>query len=600
MAERARLRERAVDGLAKVLAAQTKQEAWPSAAQTAVRLLALDPLQESVHRTPHAACMRARDGRGAALRHIRPASPSSSASSGWTPTRTTEAPVPGHPASTRPAGRAAGSPRRRRAAPRPPADRPADAEKADTPFVGRQVELAQWNALLRDIGHGHGRALFVTGEAGIGKSRLVETLAAMAARAGAQVLVGRAYETEQVLPFRPWIESLRAAVALADADAVWRRHAHWRTELARVFPELAKRGGQPPITSESSLRLFEAMDGLVGHLASRQPLLLVFEDAHWADEMSLRLLSFVARRLGARPVAVVVTARDEELVDVPVLRQILAELGNEAHVTHVRLGPLSADATTVLVRALARGGSSSARVARLVRRVLAVSEGNPFVVVETMRALSGAPSGDSTVELPPRVRDMITARLERLTAPSRQLAEVASVIEREFSFALLQQAARFTRGQAAEGVEELVRRRLVDAVGERFDFTHVRVRNAIYDAVLAPRRLALHAPWAKRWRAPTPDAWTRSTTGSRTTSPGPTSRPGRSPISCTSPTRRREATPCRRRSAVSTMRSGTPTACRARRESAGAWTSSIVWPTSWPCSAARPKRRSCCCGRSRR
>ena len=88
---------------------------------------------------------------------------------------------------------------------------------------------------------------------------------------------------------------------------------------------------------------------------------------------------------------------------------------------------------------------------------------------------------------------MITARLDRLTAPSRQLAEVASVIEREFSFALLQQAARFTRGQAAEGVEELVRRRLVDAVGERFDFTHVRVRNAIYDAVLAPRRLALHA-----------------------------------------------------------------------------------------------------------
>jgi DNA-binding SARP family transcriptional activator len=491
VAERARLRERAVDGLAKVLAAQTKQEAWASAAQTAVRLLALDPLQESVHRT--LISVYAHQGRrGAALRQYQTCVAVFQRELGVDPDADTKRlyqDILQHSPGVAGSGLAAAT-----ASGVSPASRsPADAEKADTPFVGRQVELAQWDTLLRDIGHGHGRALFVSGEAGIGKSRLVEALAAVAARAGAQVLVGRAYETEQVLPFRPWIESLRAAVALADADSVWRRHAHWRTELARVFPELAKRGGQPPITSESSLRLFEAMDGLVGHLASRQPLLLVFEDVHWADEMSLRLLSFVARRLGARPAAVVVTVRDEELVDVPVLRQILAELGNEAHVTHLRLGPLSADATTVLVRALARGGSSSARVARLVRRVLAVSEGNPFVVVETMRALSGAPSGDSTVELPPRVRDMITTRLERLTAPSRQLAEVASVIEREFSFALLQQAARFTRGQAAEGVEELVRRRLLDAVGERFDFTHVRVRNAIYDAVLAPRRLALHA-----------------------------------------------------------------------------------------------------------
>src|SRR4029450_8928573 len=166
--------------------------------------------------------------------------------------------------------------------------------------------------------------------------RVVEALAPMASRAGIRVLVGRAYETEQVLPFRPWIESLRAAVALADVDAVWRRHAHWRTELPRVFPELAERGGQPPITFESSLPLFGAMAGLLAHLAAGQPLLLVLEDVHWADEMSLRLLSFVARRLASRAVGVIATVRDEELVDVPVPRQLLAELASEAHVGQVR------------------------------------------------------------------------------------------------------------------------------------------------------------------------------------------------------------------------------------------------------------------------
>ncbi|MFI4944246.1 MAG: ATP-binding protein [Burkholderiales bacterium] len=482
-AERSRLRDRAVEALARLLAIQTKQDALAEAAQTAVRLLALDPLQEEVHRTLIG--VYARQGRrGAALRQYQTCVTVFQRELGVDPDAATKRlyqEILQHPPSS-PAGAAA-----------MPAPSGHPVAKADSPFVGRQAELAQWDALLRDIGDGRGRALFVTGEAGIGKSRLVEALAAAAARTGARVLAGRAYETEQILPFRPWIESLRAAVGLADVEAVWRRQPHWRTELARVFPELMKRGSPPPITFESSLRLFEAMDGLVGHVASRQPLLLVFEDVHWADEMSLRLLSFVARRLAARPVAIVATARDEELVDVPVLRQLLAELSSESHVAHVRLGPLSADATTALVHALASAGSSTARVARLVRKVLAVSEGNPFVVVETMRALASAPTGSAAPELPRRVRDMIIARLERLTPPSRQLAEVAAVIEREFSFALLQQAARFTRRETAEGVEELVRRRVLDAVGERFDFTHVRIRNAIYDAVLVPRRLALHA-----------------------------------------------------------------------------------------------------------
>ena len=129
-----------------------------------------------------------------------------------------------------------------------PASRsPADVEKADTPFVGRQVELAQWDALLRDIGHGHGRALFVTGEAGVGKSRLLEEITSGAVARGARLLAGHAWETEQILPFQPWVDALRAGRAL---DAMRRAASRLsrRAELARLFPELDPGAALPLIT----------------------------------------------------------------------------------------------------------------------------------------------------------------------------------------------------------------------------------------------------------------------------------------------------------------------------------------------------------------
>src|SRR5262249_12990697 len=103
------------------------------------------------------------------------------------------------------------------------------------------------------------------------------------------------------------------------------------------------------------------------------------------------------------------------------------------------------------------------------------------------------PEAAAGVELPERVRDMIVARLDRLSPRARELARLASVFTREFEFAVLQRAASLPRRETAESLEELVRRRIVDAVGERFDFTHVRIRQAVYRGLLAPRRQALHA-----------------------------------------------------------------------------------------------------------
>jgi tetratricopeptide (TPR) repeat protein len=128
-----------------------------------------------------------------------------------------------------------------------------------------------------------------------------------------------------------------------------------------------------------------------------------------------------------------------------------------------------------------------------VGKVWALSEGSPFVIVETMRALREGLPPTADVELPRRVRDMIAARLERLSARAQEVARVAAVFPRDFEFPVLQRAAGFVPRETAEAIEELVRRRIFDAVGERFDFTHARIRQAVYQNLLGPRRQAIHA-----------------------------------------------------------------------------------------------------------
>jgi tetratricopeptide (TPR) repeat protein len=136
---------------------------------------------------------------------------------------------------------------------------------------------------------------------------------------------------------------------------------------------------------------------------------------------------------------------------------------------------------------------------RLEQGVWASSEGNPFIVVETMRALQ---EGDgleiqSSVPLPERVRVVVAHRLERLSDRAKQLVAVAAIIGREFDYIVLQRAAALGEREAAEGVEELVRRRVLHGVGERFDFTHDRIRDVAYDQILSPRRKLLHGLVAK-------------------------------------------------------------------------------------------------------
>jgi DNA-binding SARP family transcriptional activator len=489
-AERERLHEAALDALSRLLAHQARSAGTELAVRTALRLLALDPLLEAVHRTLMRLYVR-QGRRGAALRQYQTCLTVLQRELGVEPEPETKrlyqeilqksapSPARGLPRAFREAEVGAGR---------------SSGPAAEPPLIGRTEEVARLRTALADAWQGRSGIVVLTGEAGVGKSRLIEELAVEGLRRNGRLLRGQCYESEQILPYRPWIDALRSGQILADVETTRDIGPNRLAELGRLFPELGPSRGLFPATPESHTRLFDALCEVVRCLAARQPLLLILEDLHWADEMSLRLLAFIARRVERRPVLILGTAREEELPWVPALTRMIEELNRERRLSRAILPSLSREATTELVRALARRGTSASRVAELGEQVWAGSEGNPFVIVETMRALEEGQvlAAGTGISLPQRVRELVSTRLNRLSAGSQPLAEVAAVIGREFSFALLRQAAGLSEHETAAAVEELVRRRLLEAVGEHFAFSHQWARDVIYSQVLSPRRLALH------------------------------------------------------------------------------------------------------------
>ncbi len=489
LAEQLRLRELALEALAKLLAQQRDAGALDEALQTALRLAALDPLQEPVHRT----LMRLYTQlgrRGAALRQYQLCVGALQRELRAEPDDETRAlyqqilkrqltqsvaspPAPGPDPSS------AGPERLFHAG----------APAAETPLVGREVELAQLRDALQGALAGRGQLAALMGEAGIGKSRLVAELIAEASRKGARILLGRCHETEQVLPFGPWINALRASHLAADGEMLDGLGPVWRAELARLLPEIAHGTPPGPSTSDAA-QLFEAVAQFFERVTLAQPAVLVFEDLHWADEMSLRLLAFVGRRLRQWRLLAVATVRDEDLPGATLLRHTLDELSRAGHLSRLSLGSLSREDTVALARTLVQLPAT----AQLEERIWTASRGNPFMVVETLRALRGAalPEDASSLPVPDRVRDLIAHRLERLGERSRRLLAVAAVVGRPFDFALLQRAADLGEAEAAEGVEELVRHRVLHGSGESLEFTHDRIREVVYAQLLPARRALLH------------------------------------------------------------------------------------------------------------
>ena len=492
LAERERLRELALEALAKLLRHQRTMQATEAALRTALRLLSLDPLQEPVHRAAMRLYVQL-GRRASALRQYQICLGVLQRELSVEPETATKQ-LYQEILRQRPSPAAADLETA-------PTSRAVQAESSavtlprELRLVGRETEIQRLREVFSQVCQGHGRVVALIGEAGVGKSRLLAELAAEASTSGGRLLIGRCYEAERILPFGPWVDAFRAGHVDTAKEVLELLDPRLRTELARLLPELGAPGHGPAEGPVDYRQLFESLAQLVRHLSLRQPVVLILEDLHWGDEMSLRLLSFLGRRLHPWPILVVGTAREEDLAGAPVLRRTLEDLALDKSFVDLRLAPLSRTETITLVRTLARAENDETVTTRLAEQVWSISEGNPFAIVETVRALPQGVVADPAAKLavPERVRDVIVRHLEALSERSRELTAVAAVIGREFDFPLLRRSAGLEDHEAAELLEELVRRRVLHSVGERFDFIHDRIREVAYGRLLRERQRALHA-----------------------------------------------------------------------------------------------------------
>jgi DNA-binding SARP family transcriptional activator len=361
---------------------------------------------------------------------------------------------------------------------------PAPPRAGESGLVGRDRELAvlveHWSAAVG----GSTTCVLVTGEAGIGKTRLADELARQVEAAGALVLAARCFEAERSLFLQPVLEVVRAAVARVHPDRLREAAGDWAGPLGGLFPELGRLlrpiGYQPAAAELERRRAFEALSGLVGALARQRPLLIVLDDLHLAGASTVELLHFLLRWEPAAPLLVLTTLRSEEA------DQAIGQLGPLA--STVELGPLPAAAVAELAAAMGLGAR--------VTEVLALTRGHTLFVVEALRAL--AEGGAEQVPLPASLQAAVQARARRPGPEVEELLRVAAVAGMSLDLDEVAELADLTADEVARRADRACRARLLVEAAGRYEFANELVRSALYETTPAPIRVVRHRRLATR------------------------------------------------------------------------------------------------------
>jgi DNA-binding SARP family transcriptional activator len=364
-------------------------------------------------------------------------------------------------------------------------------------FAGRDPELAKLIAGLDDAFDGRGRLFLLAGEPGIGKSRLAEELVVRARGRTAQVLTGRCWEAGGAPAYWPWVQALRSYLREGNRDTLRSQLGRGGPELVAILPELRELipdlpAVQAPESEGARFRLFESVASFLRSAAASQPLTVFLDDLHAADAPSLLLLRFVAGELAGAPIMIVGCYRDTEVgAD---LAEALAELSREATVHRLVLKGLGrADTSRLLELTMGQAPAD-----QLAERVHAETQGNPLFAAEIGRLIASEGSSEQSQDrlpLPEGVREAIGLRLQRQSEECREVLTLASVIGREFGVDALGRASGLEEAALFELLEEAAVARLIGDVpgaGARLRFTHILVRDTLYEDVPAPRRLRLH------------------------------------------------------------------------------------------------------------
>ena len=487
----------------------------PAAAETLQQWLALDPLEERAYRRLMRAQFRQGD-RGGALQTFALCRETLAAELGVEPSPETIALAQRiRDANVEAAGDG------------PQAD-PARRILSDLPFLGRAEEHRALAAALRRARAGEHQIVTVEGEAGIGKTRLARAFVDWAQARGALALEGRAYETGGRLPYQPVVDAIRPLFTdgfLAEGNARPDLAPPWLSELSRLLPELRDRWPDLPAPAgeetAASTRLFEAVARLGLALAARQPLLLLVDDAQWADAASLDLLLYASRRWSEEeaPLLLLLTLRSEALARVggqaAALRDWLHRLRRGVAGHHVQLEALSTAATRALVEKLVLPQDVDSFCDWLYRE----TKGHPFYIMETLEVLfeegAARPVQDAAGRwrldtsavhermdagqalIPPGVRELIRHRLSRLTAGAFNLLAAAAVLGQETAFRSLCRVAGQDEVAGLAAMDELTGARLLEekqrqARTTTYAFTHDKIRDVVYTEAGDARRQLFH------------------------------------------------------------------------------------------------------------
>lgn len=369
----------------------------------------------------------------------------------------------------------------------PAREPPADAALiAESPFVGRTHELGRLVGLWKTTLQGGAHLALITGEPGIGKSRLATELGRRVRAEGHMVASARAYEAAGRLPWGPVVDLLRSESLRSGAAAL---DTPWRRELARLLPELHD-APAPSGTGQTSdpagrLRLFDAANRAI--TAGDRPRLLIVDDLQWCDAETIELIGFLIHAGERAPVLIVGTVRWEELSEGHALIGLVDDLGRDRTVTTLPLDRLDEATTATLAHRL---GAVEMDNREIAARLWSETEGNPLFVIETLRA--GIPADRGEAALTSTIRAVLRARLAQLPYGAGKIAEVAAVVGRPFTVGLIASATGIDDDELIDPLDELWRRRIIREHGSAYDFSHDKLRAVALEMVSPARRRQLH------------------------------------------------------------------------------------------------------------
>jgi tetratricopeptide (TPR) repeat protein len=368
----------------------------------------------------------------------------------------------------------------------------------ELPLLGRGRELADLHAALKESSAGHGELVLLTGEPGIGKTRLATALGELAEAEGHRVAWARGWDGGGAPAFWPWVQIVRA-VATDRNDAELRDDlgagARWVAQLA---PELRERLDLPEAgdleSEQARFALFDAVSVFLRNAGAREPLVVLLDDLHTADLPSLLLLTFLARILGETRVLTVTThheAGPRRGAEVDAIFGELTRFGRRLDLTGLEDEEL---------RALVVHRSGAEPSEELVVSLRTLTEGNPFYSDEVVRLLVAQgridrPPGDRSRVLPDSVRDAIRRRLLPLHADVLETLEVASVQGRDFDLRTLERVVASGRPELLERLDDALAVQLIEespGPAGSFRFAHGLIRETLYGDLSATRRARLH------------------------------------------------------------------------------------------------------------